>query len=285
MITQPTSNGEQPMKAMKTVSYAACLIAMTVWCANASAATVLDVTFDHLSDLSEGAQVPDARRAQDESGNRHHGFYSGGGGSVDVTYLTPTGTAGADFIADGSGGVIIRDALADGGSGSPNPWYGAGSTPVEPTIGASDSWTIEAIINFRGTTGTESIIANNGTGSEWWWRANGGNLQFLFKDSGGGGDAISTTVSATHTVTGGALIGTTAFTSANFDAIGNATRDIEIGQFDGTSTRDFDGLMDRVVISDSILGPGTFAAAIVPTPAALPAGLALMGVLAMRRRR
>ena len=54
------------------------------------------------------------------------------------------------------------------------------------------------MINFRSTTGTEAIIANNGSGSEWWWRATGGStLQALFADSN------TTTGGIDHVVPGG----------------------------------------------------------------------------------
>ena len=175
--------------------------------------------------------------------------------------------------------MIIRDNLADGGAGSPNAWWGAGNTPAaQPTIGAAESWTVEAVINFQSTTGTEAILANNGGGSEWWWRANGGNtLQCLFAD------ADTTTGGIAHTVPGGfdsgwhhvalvfdrgaeevrtyydyALIGTTPFVNADYGAIGSPTRDLEIGQFDGSSSRDFDGFLDHLRISDEVLAPGSF---------------------------
>ena len=280
---------------------------------------VADWTFDHLAGLTEGAQVPNARRTQDESGNRHHGFYSGNDNSVDVTYLTPTGTAGIDFVRDGSGGVIVRHGIGDSGDGSPNAWWGSGDTPLQPTIGDLESWTIEAIINFKTAGGAEAIIANNGgTGtSEWWWRTNstGNGLQFLFEDTAGA-DGGATVVIDTHGTnlinnddwhhvalvfdrdagevrtyygdpTGGELVGTTPFTAADFGAIGHATRDLEIGQFDGSSARDFGGLMDRLVISNTVLGPGSFVAP-VPEPGTFVLMLFAFGGLglsAFARRR
>ena len=257
---------------------------------------VLDFTFDHLAaNHVEGEKIQDATRAEDVGGNRHHGFYSGGANSVHYTEMTPSGMGGLDFSqTPGQGGVIIRDNLSDGGAGSPNAWWGGGNTPLQPVIGAGESWTIEAVINFQGTGGTEAIIANNGGGSEWWWRVTGGDtLQCLFADSNSSTGGIS------HNVPGGldsdwhhvalvfdrgagevrsyydyVLIGTTSFTPGDFGAIGNATRDLEIGQFDGTSSRDFDGQMDQLRISDEVLLPEEFigGATTVPTIQSFTAG-------------
>lgn len=254
----------------------------------ADAGLVIDYTFDHLSaNHVEGEKISDATRAEDASGNRHHGFYSGAGNSIHYTGMTPSGTGGVDFsLTPGQGGVIIRDNLNDAGSGSPNSWWGAGNTPVQPVIGSGESWTIEAVINFQGTGGTEAIIANNGGGSEWWWRVTGGDtFQCLFADSNSSTGGIS------HNVPGGfdndwhhvalvldrsagelrsyydyVLIGTTSFTPGDFGAIGNATRDLEIGQFDGTSSRDFDGQMDRLRISDEVLSVTQFVGGATSAP-------------------
>lgn len=248
---------------------------LVVWPHMVDGGVVADYTFDHLSSVHvEGEKIQDARRAEDTSGNRHHGFYSGGANSVHYTEMTPSGTGGLDFSrTPGQGGVIIRDHLSDGGVGSPNGWWVGGSTPLQPVIGARESWTIEAVINFQGTGDTEAIIANNGGGSEWWWRVTGGDtLQCLFADGNSSTGGIS------HLVPGGldrdwhhvalifdreagevrsyydyVLIGTTSFVSDDLGEIGNATRDLEIGQFDGTSNRDFDGQLDRLKISDEVL--------------------------------
>ena len=253
---------------------------LLVWPHIVEGRVVVDYTFDHLSAAHvEGEKIQDARRAEDTSGNRHHGFYSGGSNSVHYTEMTPSGTGGLDFSqTPGQGGVIIRDNLSDGGVGSPNSWWAGGNTPVQPVMGAGESWTIEAVINFQGTGGTEAIIANNGGGSEWWWRVTGGDtLQCLFAD------ANSSTGGISHNVPGGldsdwhhvalvfdrgagevrsyydyVLIGTTSFVPGDFGAIGNATRDLEIGQFDGTSNRDFDGQLDRLRISDEVLATTEF---------------------------
>lgn len=62
---------------------------------------------------------------------------------------------------------------------------------------------------------------------------------------------------------------------------------------DSVATSGFNGSIDRVRLSTlsgsfntaDLLGPGDGAAPVVPAPAALPAGLALIGAIAMRRRR
>ena len=182
--------------------------------------------------------------------------------------------------------MIIRDDLADAGEGSPNPWWGDGNTPLQPVIEATESWTIEAIINFQTAPDVESVIANNGPGSEWWWRAtNGDTLQCLFADvdtttgdvdhivPGGFDDnwhhialVFDRTAEEIRTyygdVSGGTLIGTTSFSNLDYDTIGNATRDMEIGQFDLSFERDFNGFMDRVMISNEVLAPGSFRATV-----------------------
>jgi len=57
---------------------------------------------------------------------------------------------------------------------------------------------------------------------------------------------------------------------------------LRLGGFDGIGRRNFGGLLDEVRYSNGVLESFNLA---VPTPAALPAGLALMGLVTLRRRR
>ena len=287
---------------MKTVKEIAILSVLATGIS--SGAIIFDMTFDHLAGTADGAKLSDGQRTEDSSGSRHHGFFSGGAQSIHHTTSTISGTSGVDFSQTaGPGGIIVRDNLADGGVGSPNAWWGAGNTPAaQPTIGAGVSWTIESVININSQSDTGAIISNNGGGSEWWWRVTGGGtLQALFAD------ADTTTGAISHAVPGGfdsdwhhvalifdrtagevrtyydySLIGTTAFTPADYGAIGNATRDLEIGQFDGTSARDFDGMMDQIRISDTVLATSEFIQIPEPATGSL---LLLGGAMAGRRRR
>ena len=47
----------------------------------------------------------------------------------------------------------------------------------------------------------------------------------------------------------------------------------------------FYGWLDEVRLTDAVLTSDQFLIATAPTPAALPAGLALLGAMAIRRRR
>jgi hypothetical protein len=292
----------------------------------ARAQIVIDFTFDHLNGVAPGGVPSDAVRAEDKSGNRYHGFYGGGAGAtparldgVTPGQITPSGTPGLDFSNNSTGTVILRQNLT---AGTNNFTFGAGNTPSPYfTIGATDSWTIEGVVNFQNAGDDEVIIANNFSSvavGEWWWRTENAagvrGLQFRFDDGPDAtsdihltdaildnlwhhvavvfdrdpnGDGVNGADGQVRTYVDQVLIGTTNFNPSLLGVIGDGTRDIEIGHFDA-ATPNFDGFMDRIVISRSALGPGSFVAA-VPEPVSILLWVAVaavsIGGMSLRQRQ
>jgi len=145
------------------------------------------------------------------------------------------------------------------------------------------------------------------TTQQWWVRITAtGGLEFMFQDAEGqrafathgsglndglwhhialtidrlddGNDNMTVTSYLDGEVFGST---TTTYVGNGVDVVGVGTRDIEIGTFGGRTDRQFDGMIDRIVISDELLAPGSF---VVPEPATLIL-LGLGGVAFLHRRR
>jgi hypothetical protein len=99
--------------------------------------------------LAEGTQFSNGTPVEDTSGERHHGFYSGGASSGYATYLTPSGTAGLRFHPTSGNGLIVRLGRTDRDAGMrANFNYGTSATPNLPYMTPGLNWTIEELVNF-----------------------------------------------------------------------------------------------------------------------------------------
>ena len=250
----------------------------------------------------------------------YDGWFSGNENTVTVvdgaTANSPSGTNVVDFTTDivnpakNMGAVVLRDARV---YGDLIDLYGGrtAESPDTPSpymqIGATDEWTIEAMFSCTNDGSRGAIIANNGSSGlpEWWIRVRGdtdGAIQSYFEDGDGAvisaehgsgyndgewyhlavvfdrDDTTPTTVTVTNYINGVPL---GSVTVENMDAVGDGTRDIEIGEFDGTGAVHFEGMMDRVAISNETLAPGSF---VIPEPATLIL-LGLGSIATLRRKR
>lgn len=227
-----------------------------------------------------------------------------------VTAGAPSGTNVLDLRSI-TGGVILHQALSYSTLGD---LYG-GRTAASPdtpspyfTLGETEEWTMEFVLNvtqgynLRG--GIMTDVAN--TTEQWWVRiTTAGGLEFMFQDAEGqrctgahgsglndgqwhhialtidrlddGNDNMTVTSYVDGTFYAST---TTAYTGNGVDLVGAGTRDIEIGTFGGRTDRQFNGMMDRIVISDEVLAPGSF---VIPEPMTLVL-LGLGGAAALRRR-
>lgn len=243
---------------------------------------VLDVDFEY---LTPGTPINDQARIQDLSGNRYHGVWSGGAAANNTPVLRAF--PGSSVVVDNEnnqGYVVLQDDLADGGPGSPNPWWGMGNTPTPYfTLGASTSYTFEAVLNWNGDDrANDGIMGQTGT-TEWWIRENNGFLEYVFDDG-------PNRLQNTGTINIGSLIdnddwhhlgitfardaGTptsvviTSFidyqqvfqetVAVPLGAIGSGTADIRLGAYNTTAANRFDGQMDQFRISDEVLAVNQF---------------------------
>lgn len=272
----------------------------------ADAGIVLDLDFEHLA----LGPTNDAQLLADTSGNNYHAFSGGGNGNTGTAIAGATpGSVAIDWTGVTGSAIqrINRTYTGHGIAGVPDPTT---SAATHPTIGANDSWTIEAMARINdGSSATSSIVAaNRGTNfPEWWIRVeSSGIVRFLAEDAGppqaqallastttvndgqwhhiavtfDRDDITPTNVDATLFIDG--IIAATQSVTG-MDVVGEPTAgDIEVGAFDGTTSRAIDGAVDRVVISDEVLAPESF---LIPTPSALATGLFLFAGTALRRQR
>lgn len=250
---------------------------------------VLDVSFEH---LTPGGTISDTSRIQDYSGNRYHGFWAGGTAANN----TPVDQYFGKVIVNNEnndGYVILRPNLADGGTGSPNAWWGVGNTP-QPyfTLGATTSYTFEAILNWNGNNqAIDGIMGFTNTVSEWWIRENNGFLEYVFDDGPNryvntGTININSLIDNSDWHHFGMTFARDSITPSNVvitsyidyqevhqvavpvelgAIVPGATQDLRLGSYNGTAGQRFDGLQAHYRISDEVLGVGQFLA-LPPTP-------------------
>ncbi len=250
--------------------------------------------------------------------NAWDGYFDGGaltGTSMPVvldgaTAGTPSGTNALD-LRNITGGVVLHQALSYSEIGD---LYGGRTTasPDTPspyfTLGETEEWTMEFVLNVTDGYSLRGGIINDvlDTTQQWWVRITAtGGLEFMFQDAEGqrafathgsglndglwhhialaidrlddGNDNMTVTSYLDGEVLGST---TTVYVGNGVDVVGVGTRDIEIGTFGGRTDRQFDGMIDRIVISDELLAPGSF---VIPEPATLIL-LGLGGVAFLRRR-
>ena len=238
--------------------------------------------------FAEGTKPAQNTPFEDVSGNRHHGgFLSAAAQTPVITYNTPTGTAGLDFtgltIGTNNSPATVNEAVNRRTTGNgANFNYGATNTPNQPPLAASGaSGTLEMLVNFQTTrTPQEAVIS----GSAWWVRAHPGTtsstgLRVLVGTASGyfnttavndnnwhhvaivvdrtvSPNQLRTYVDGSQVTKIGGVVG------ANFVNINAVTGDIGGGTndivFGNINTDNFQGMMDRVVMIDQVLAPGTF---------------------------
>lgn len=284
---------------------AALLLALSV-SGVAQAGIVMDLDFEHLALGATG----NGQFLADTSGNNYHAFSGGGVGNTGVAIAGATpGSVAIDWTGVTGSAIqrLSRTYTGHGVAGIADPTT---SAAVHPTIGATESWTIEAMARInQGSTATSSIVsANRGTNlPEWWIRVeSSGIVRFLAEDEGppqaqsllastdtyndgewhhfavvfDRDDTTPTTVDVSLYVDN---LLVDSGTVTDMDVVGSPTDgDIEVGAFDGTTARALDGAVDRVVISDTTLAPASF---LIPTPSAFSAGILMLGGMLLRRKR
>jgi hypothetical protein len=250
--------------------------------AQAAPGGVLDVDFEV---YEPGSVFNDGSRIQDVSGNRYHGFWGGGaaanGTPIQLAFPNSTTVVNNE---DNQGFIILRDDLPDGGTGSPNPWWGEGNTPTPYfTLDAGTSYTFEAVLNWNGDDQAIDGIMGQTGGTEWWIRENNGFLEYVFDD--GPNRHLSTgtidigsqinnsdwhhlaitlardSVDPTQVTLTSYLNYTEIFQEqvpVPLGAIGDGTADIRLGAYNTSATARFDGLMDHFRISDEVLAVDDF---------------------------
>ncbi len=240
----------------------------------------------------------------------------GSTGTVGSTITDLSGNGHTGAITGGSMSYVTGDTLGHGGT---NDLRFSDTSLDRVSVGASSdfafdadtqSFTVETVFKLDATnvaTGdAPALVANQGTGGEWWLRVyEGHTVQF--------GVAGSTSGSAFSTFTGGSINdGQWHHAAAVYDAasdqihvyfdfelfsttaanisgtIGRADRDLLIGEFNSlASGRSFAGDIDMVRITAGALAPAQFQLApgtlAIPTPSALAAAPLLLAIITRRR--
>ncbi len=245
----------------------------------------------------EGGQPADATPVEDESGNRYHGWYGGLSSNTPlVTYDTPSGTAGLDCSTVG-GYLIVRENMErypggshpDGDGANFDHGYAPTPSTLPPLAADGGSGTIEALINFDvADASPEAIFGNpDNAAGQWWVRSYGGTdsssgIRVLLRGATGGQvanyfntPAVNDTawhhlavvvdralnelrvyVDSEQVTTIDGVEGAGAVDISGLSgAIGAPAFDIHLGY---VNNDDFNGQLDRVVMSDEALGPGRF---------------------------
>ncbi|MBI9019161.1 MAG: hypothetical protein JEZ07_18070 [Phycisphaerae bacterium] len=145
---------------------------------------------------------------------------------------------------------------------------------------ATDSFTIEAIINIGTSTDIMGIISGDtgGGNPQWWWRTTGGKLQFLLAGTGSSTEFGYTTTVAINDGNWHRIAVVYDATAKKFtqfiDGVDNGFKDttalsgnigspaavISIGEFNTSTNRDLAGAIAAVRISDVTLVPAEFLA-------------------------
>ncbi len=270
------------------------------------AATILEVDFSH---LNPGDTIGDAVRIQDISGNRYHGFWGDVSGSRTIV-TTFNGGVGVDTSSSTRPGhVFHRDNLTDGGAGSPNAWWGTGNTPTPYFTldgGTTGTFTMEAVVNWNGTTSSRNGLMGQTGGNEVWLRESGGFIQYAIVGNGKNANMFTNTIDISaakadglyhnvslvydgpageiRTYLDGSLIHTN--DDADIGDLGtmlNGTSDFRTGAYNTTDSDAFNGIQDHYRISDTALTPSEFLAVPEPSSLGLLGGLLGLGLLCRRR--
>lgn len=273
------------------------MLAIAATAGIASAATVVEMDFNY---LNNGDTIADGTRLQDVSGNGYHGFWGGTGGNTSIV-STVSGTGIDNSTGTNPGHVFLRDGM----TGVPDAWDGP-TTTVSPyfTLNGSGSFTYEAIINWNNTSDSSAGIMGGTSAGGAWMRERNGEIHYAF----GAGDAVNRfdgTIDVSAAKADGnfhhlALVydgtaGEVRFyldstlldtnTDADIGTLGtllNGTDDFRLGNYNGSASEDFQGIMDHFRISDTALTTGEFLTVPEPSSTAL---LGLGGLALILRRR
>lgn len=249
-------------------------MAIMIACAS-QAATVLDVDF---SELSPGT-ISDGQGVLDSSGNGYHTVLKGG---ADFTVHTNSGNV---HVENTSAAGAARFELVAGTTNA--AW--AGSTPTNFVLEAANSYTFEAVVKPHTASGVQGLMGTADPTTEFWYRINGGALQYLFKDLNGT-NVVDTSnnsdvsgyiadgqfhnftlvldkgANEARTYVDGTLINT--LTNANIGALVSVLDGSEEFRVAGYNTfNGLYGISDRYRISDTVLATNEFLTA----PASVPA--------------
>ncbi len=265
------------------------LILAAVLTGTGRAEVVLDVTFGHLGYDADGL-TSDGQLCVDSSGNSYHGFLGGGSGAAVVPGAT--GSKAID-TSDNNVYVILRDDRTYTSHGeldiadpitTPTPYF---------TLEADKSYTFEAILKWdpASTNGVHGIMGQTG-GNEFWFRENGGALQWAMVSDGFNANNFGTNVDISALEADGQwhhialvldrtaaeirvyadyeLIYTHTAGVASLGAMLNGEGDFRLGAYNTSSSARFDGQQDHYRISDMVVKPHEFLqmdSSSAPTPA------------------
>lgn len=197
-------------------------------------------------------------------------------------------------FAGGGDGYALNTGPGNGGTDG-NVYFSTGGAPLT----TNDTFTFWARTKWTNNSGNDQVlISRPGVPNRYRLYLDGsGNLLTLFggvtQDTGfdwvvGDWHDVAVVYSGIG-VAGSDLLEVyvDGLSLGTFDAGTFDTADLFHIGADGGGGLAYDGLFDRVIFWDSVVSASAIAALtnVIPTPAALPAGLALLGLGAMRRRR
>jgi len=239
-----------------------------------TAATVPDLFLYHGLDETSGTT------AHDSSGYHANGSLQGvyqGGASINQS-----------TVDDAFGSAVRFDGVDD------EIFLGSNTARQNDLQALTSDFTVTAWINPDDTVGIQRVLSQDADGGDGWgFGLNGDELRFT---------AYSV---QDYDISAGITAGQWTHVAVVFDANFDATfyvNGVSIGTVNGSAAADagsrnwfigstgrseyFDGLIDEVRVYDTALTADQIQSVmVIPAPAALPAGLGLLAIVAMRRRR